>query len=282
MPSKYYKPTSPGRRNSSVEDFSTITKHKPEKSLLISKKSSGGRNAQGKITVRHRGGQHKRKIRLIDWYLLPKEQTITANVVAIEYDPNRSARIALVVTEKGEKKYMLAPEGLQKDQKIYLSQETVDVTPGNRAKLGNIPAGTLVHSIELFPGQGGKIVRAAGAVATLLTHEGEHAHVRLPSGEVRMFSKDCAATVGQVSNIDHWHTRRGKAGRMRWLGIRPTVRGKAMNPIDHPHGGGEGGSPIGMKRPKTPTGKPALGVKTRNQHKKSSQFILKSRARKAS
>ena len=281
MSVKNYNPTSPGRRISSVADFSILTKKKPEKNLTVGKKSSGGR-AQGKITVRHRGGGHKRKLRILDWYSSPTKQTVTAKVIAIEYDPNRSAYIALIATERGEKKYILAPEGLQMDQKIYVSQDTIDIAVGNRAPLGNIPAGSVIHNIELFPGQGGKVVRSAGTLATLLSLEGEYAHVRLPSGEVRIFAKDCTATIGQVSNTDHRHVRRGKAGRMRWLGIRPTVRGKAMKPVDHPHGGGEGGSPIGMKRPKTPTGKPALGVKTRKQHKKSNRFILKPRARKVS
>lgn len=275
MAVRIYKPTSPGRRISSVADFSDITKHRPEKSLIEIKKSKAGRNNQGKITVRHRGGGVKRYYRIIDF----KRNTYDnpARVSAIEYDPNRSARIALLEYENGMKTYILAPAGLSVGDSIIASQSKIDIKAGNRLPLEHIPIGTLVHALELEPGRGAQLIRAAGTAASLMALDGPVAHVKLPSGEVRMFSVRCMATVGQVGNIDHQNIRWGKAGRMRLKGWRPTVRGKAMNPVDHPHGGGEGNQPIGLTGPKTPQGRPALGVRTRKRKKISDRFILKSR-----
>ncbi|OGY84240.1 MAG: 50S ribosomal protein L2 [Candidatus Kerfeldbacteria bacterium RIFCSPHIGHO2_12_FULL_48_17] len=275
MSIKTHKPTTPGRRKSSGHDFSGLSRVKPMKSLLVTRKRMGGRNAQGKITVRHHGGGHKRMIRLIDWN--PASDSKQAEVKTIEYDPNRSARIALIAYPDGTRKYILASDGLKPGQKITVSPEKIDVQVGNRLKLEFIPAGTAIHNLELEPGKGGKIVRSAGSSAVLMSQEGEFAQVKMPSSEIRIFSKNCMATIGQVSNPDHRNVRLGKAGRMRWLGVRPTVRGKVMNPVDHPHGGGEGRNPIGLKQPKTAQGKRAMGVKTRSHTKKSAKFILKRR-----
>lgn len=278
MSIKIHKPTSAGRRKSSAQGFEEITKHKPEKSLLIPKKRSGGRNNQGKITVRHRGGGAKRYIRLVDFVRARYDEP--AEVTAIEYDPNRSAFLALLQYGNGTKAYIVAPQGLTVGSTIASSRNGIEIKTGNRMPLEFIPTGIAVHSIEYKPSEGGKLVRGAGTGAQLVAIEGKHAHLRLPSGEVRMVLKECAATVGQVGNADYRHIRWGKAGRSRHRGIRPTVRGKAMNPIDHPHGGGEGHNPIGMKHPKTPWGKPALGVKTRKPKKASGRLILEHRNKK--
>lgn len=272
---KLFKPTTPGRRHASVSDFSEITKTEPERSLIRIQKKRSGRNNQGKITVRHRGGGVKRYYRIVDFSR--RKFDVSATVSAIEYDPNRSARIALLEYADGEKTYIIAPNGLSVGQTIMSSKSRIEVQTGNRGSFEHIPVGTLVHNIELFPGQGGKIVRTAGGGARLMSVEGDIAQVKLPSGEVRMFSKNCMATIGDIGNADHQHVRYGKAGRKRLLGWKPTVRGKAMNPVDHPHGGGEGNQPIGLKHPKTPQGKPALGVRTRKGKKWSNRFIVKRR-----
>lgn len=271
------KPTTPGRRNMSKVDYKVLTKVKPEKSLLKPIKKTGGRNNQGRITVRHIGGGHKRKYRDID-FKMNKKIGITGVVKSIEYDPNRTAFIALVAYADGEKKYILAAEGLKVGDKI-VTNEKAPVKPGNRMQLENIPPGFSVHNIEMQPGKGGQVVRSAGSSAKLITVEGKYAQVELPSSEVRIIPKECYASVGVVSNIDHSNVKIGKAGRKRWLGVRPTVKGKNMNPCDHPHGGGEGHSPIGMKHPKTPWGLPALGVKTRKK-KQSDKFIIRNRKRR--
>ena len=272
---RQYKPTTPGRRQSSVDDFSDITKRKPEKSLIVIKKRSAGRNSQGRITVHHRGGGSKRYIRLVDF----KRNLFDtpAKVKAIEYDPNRGARIALIEYENGKKSYILAPVDLKVDDQVISSKERCEIKAGNRMPLKKIPTGTGIYNIELTPGKGGEIVRSAGLSASLMALDSGYAHLKLPSGEVRMIKDSCLATVGQVSNPDRRSIRWGKAGRMRLKGIRPTVRGKAMNPVDHPHGGGEGSQPIGLKHPKTRTGRPALGVKTRSKKKKSNKYIIKRR-----
>ncbi|MFZ5897677.1 MAG: 50S ribosomal protein L2 [Bacillota bacterium] len=275
MATKKFKPTSPGRRFVTVSDFAEITVTEPEKSLLEPLKKTGGRNAQGRLTVRHHGGGHKRKYRIIDFKR--DKDGIPAKVVSIEYDPNRSANIALVSYADGEKRYILAPVGLQVGQTI-ISGPDADIKVGNALPLRNIPAGTLIHNLEYYPGQGAKVVRSAGGAAQLMAKEGDYAHVRLPSGEVRLFSMDCKATIGQVGNLEHENITIGKAGRNRWLGIRPTVRGVVMNPVDHPHGGGEGRSPIG-RAPVTPWGKPALGAKTRKKNKASDKLIVKRRSK---
>lgn len=274
MPIKKYKPTSPARRQMTVSTFEEITKKTPERSLVVSLKSSGGRNSYGRITVRHRGGGAKRKYRIIDFKR--NKMDIPANVIAIEYDPNRSANIALVQYEDGEKKYIIAPVGLHVGD-VIVSSETADIRPGNALPLKAIPVGTVIHNIELMPGKGAQLVRAAGNSAQLMAKENGYAQVRLPSGEVRMISLECKATIGQVGNIDHENISIGKAGRKRHMGWRPTVRGVVMNPNDHPHGGGEGKSPVGMPSPVTPWGKPALGYKTRAKKKKSEKFIVKHR-----
>ena len=244
MAVRIYKPTSPGRRKSSVADFSDITKHRPEKSLIEIKKSRAGRNNQGKITVRHRGGGVKRYYRIIDFKR--RALDVPATVVAIEYDPNRTSRIALLQYENGTKTYILAPVGLTVGDQIITSASKADIKVGNRLPLEHIPVGTLVHALELAPGKGAQLIRAAGTAASLMALDSGMAHVKLPSGEVRMFSQKCMATIGQVGNVDHQNIRWGKAGRMRMRGWRPSVRGKAMNPVDHPHGGGEGNQPIGL------------------------------------
>ncbi|AIS53188.1 50S ribosomal protein L2 [Thermoanaerobacter kivui] len=271
---KTFKPTSPGRRQMTVLTFEEVTKDKPEKSLVVSLTKSGGRNVYGRITVRHRGGGHKRKYRIIDFKR--DKDGIPGKVAAIEYDPNRTAYIALIHYVDGEKRYIIAPHGLKVGDVIE-SGENVDIKIGNALPLRNIPVGTIIHNIELTPGKGGQLVRAAGAAAQLMAKEGDYVQVRMPSGEIRLIRADCRATIGQVSNLDHENVKIGKAGRSRWLGIRPTVRGSAMNPVDHPHGGGEGKAPIGHPGPLTPWGKPALGYKTRKKHKASDKFIIKRR-----
>ena len=274
MAIKFYKPTSPGRRFMSVSAYEEITCTTPEKSLLEDKRSTGGRNVHGKITVRFRGGAARRKYRIIDFKR--NKDGIPAKVATIEYDPNRSANIALLVYADGEKRYIIAPYGLHVGDTI-LSGSEADIKPGNAMPIANIPLGTLIHCIELLPGKGAQLVRSAGNAAQLMAKEGAWAQVRLPSGEVRMIPMGCKATIGQVGNIDHENVNLGKAGRVRHMGFRPHNRGVVMNPNDHPHGGGEGKSPIGMPSPVTPWGKPALGYKTRNKKKKSNKFIVKRR-----
>ncbi len=271
---KKYKPTTPGRRQASVLKDSSLSKPTVKK-LLKAKKSSAGRNNQGRITVRHRGGGVKRKIRVVDYKR--DKFDIPAKVAAIEYDPNRSANIALLNYADGEKRYIIAPDGLTVGQTIVASQNKVEAVVGNNMPLKYIPIGHTVHSIELYPGGGAKMARAAGSSVVLMGREGGYAQLKLPSGEIRLVLEQCRATVGEVGNKEHNQVRLGKAGRARHLGKRPAVRGKAMNPVDHPHGGGEGGSPIGLKHPKTPWGKPALGVKTRKKNKPSDKLILKRR-----
>lgn len=271
---KKYKPTTPSRRKASALTFEEITKKKPEKSLIEVKKRGSGRS-KGKITVRHRGGGSKRHYRLVDFKR--SKYDVPAEVAAIEYDPNRTAFIALIEYEDGKKSYILAPQGIKVGEKIISSRKKIEVKIGNRTSLKNIPPGSVVYNIELKPGQGGLIVRSAGSSATLMGVEGDYAQLKLPSTEIRLVPKEGMATFGQLSNVDHGNVRLGKAGRKRWRGIRPTVRGKAMNPVDHPHGGGEGGSPIGLKHPKTPWGKPALGYRTRKKKKQSNRYIIKRR-----
>ncbi|MGB9680036.1 MAG: 50S ribosomal protein L2 [Thermoanaerobacteraceae bacterium] len=271
---KKYKPTSPGRRQMTVSTFEEVTKDKPEKSLVVSLNKTGGRNVYGRITVRHRGGGHKRKYRIIDFKR--NKDKVPGKVAAIEYDPNRTAYIALIHYLDGEKRYIIAPYGLKPGDFIE-SGEDVDIKTGNTLPLKNIPLGTVIHNIELMPGKGAQLVRAAGSSAQLMAKEGNTVQIRMPSGEVRIVSANCRATIGQVSNLDHENIKIGKAGRTRWLGIRPTVRGSVMNPVDHPHGGGEGKAPIGHPGPLTPWGKPALGYKTRKKNKASNKYIVKSR-----
>jgi len=275
MPVKKFKPTSPGRRFVTVSDFAEITADRPQKNLVAGKKRQGGRNAQGRITVRHRGGGHKKRYRIIDFKRA--KEGVPGVVTSIEYDPNRSARIALVTYADGDKRYILAPAGLRVGAQVASGPEA-DIKPGNSLPLRHIPVGTLIHNIELYPGRGAQMVRSAGVVAQLMAKEGNLANVRLPSGEMRMVPLDCRATVGQVGNLEHGNITIGKAGRNRWKGIRPTVRGVVMNPVDHPHGGGEGRSPIG-RNPVTPWGKPALGARTRKK-KPSDRLIVKRRGAK--
>jgi large subunit ribosomal protein L2 len=274
MPLKFYQPTTPGRRHASVDAFSDVTRNRPEKSLILIKKERAGRNALGRITVRHRGGGAKRFLRIVDFR--ENRYNIPAVVDSIEYDPNRTARIALVVYTDGVKRYILAPQSLKVGDTIVSSQHAIKVEVGNRMPLAHIPVGISVYNVELFPGKGGQIARSAGTLVKVAALEGNDALLRLPSGEVRKVSKECLASIGEVSNPDSRHVRLGKAGRMRHLGIRPTVRGKVMNPVDHPHGGGEGRNPIGLKYPKTPWGKHALGVKTR-KNQKSNKYIVQRR-----
>lgn len=274
MAVKKFKPTSPARRFMTVSTLDSAQKKAPEKSLLEPLKSTGGRNAHGKITVRHRGGGVKRKYRIIDFKR--DKDGIKAKVASIEYDPNRTAHIALLHYVDGEKRYILAPLEL-KEGDFVESGEDVDIKPGNTLPLANMPIGTMIHNIELKPGKGGQLVRAAGSSAQLMAKENKYAQVRLPSGEVRMINIRCKATVGQLSNIENENITIGKAGRKRWMGFRPSVRGVVMNPVDHPHGGGEGKSPIGMPSPVTPWGKPTLGYKTRKKNKKSNMFIVRKR-----
>ena len=277
MPIKLYKPTSPGRRGMSGQTFEEVTSTTPERSLVRGLRKRAGRNVRGKITVRHRGGGHKRRYRLIDFRR--DKFDIPGRISTIEYDPNRSARIALVVYADGEKRYIIAPLGLRVGDPVISGQRT-EIRPGNTLPLSAIPLGTMVHNIELQPGRGGQLVRSAGASAQLLAKEGaEYAILRLPSGEERLIRQSCLATIGQVGNVEHGNVKLGKAGRKRHLGIRPTVRGSAMNPNDHPHGGGEGRSPIGMPGPKTPWGKPALGKRTR-RNKTTDKFIFRRRSKK--
>ncbi|MDR5693960.1 MAG: 50S ribosomal protein L2 [Armatimonadota bacterium] len=271
---KKFKPITPGRRFFTVSTFEEITKEEPEKSLLAPLKKSAGRNAQGRVTVRHRGGGHKRMYRIIDFKR--DKDGIKAKVAAIEYDPNRSARIALLHYADGEKRYILAPDGLKPGDKV-MSGPDAEIRVGNALPLRNIPVGTMIHNIELVPGKGGQLVRAAGTAAQILAKEGNYAHVRLPSGEVRLIHLACKATIGQVGNIEHEAITLGKAGRSRWLGWRPAVRGVAMDPASHPHGGGEGRSPEGMPSPVTPWGKPTRGYKTRRGRRPSDKFIVKRR-----
>ncbi len=273
MAVRIYKPTSPGRRKSSVNRYEELTRGaRPHKSLLMANPKTGGRNFQGKITVRHRGGGNKQFYRLVDF----KQQRYDApaKVLSIQYDPNRSAHIALIEYTDQSKSYVLAPTGLKAGDMLVSSLNKIEVRPGNRTQLQFIPTGMAVHNIELTPGRGGAIVRSAGNGATIMSVEGDYALLKLPSGEIRKILKKCQASIGQVSNIDHANIRWGKAGRRRWMGWRPSVRGKAMNPVDHPHGGGEGNQPIGMPGPKTPQGKPALGVKTRKRKKYSNRLIV--------
>jgi len=276
MPIKYYKPTSPGRRGMSASTFEEITRDTPEKSLLRPLRKRGGRTHSGRITVRHRGGGHRRLYRVIDFKR--DKLDVPGRVTTIEYDPNRSARIALVTYADGEKRYIIAPLGLKVGD-VVLSGPKAEVRVGSTLPIANIPVGTTIHNIELHIGKGGQLVRAAGTSAQLLAKEGEHAQVRLPSGEVRLVSVRCVATIGQVGNTEHGNINLGKAGRKRWLGIRPTVRGSAMDPHSHPHGGGEGRSPIGMPGPKTPWGKPALGYKTR-RNTTTDKWIVRRRGKK--
>ena len=274
MAVRKFKPVTPGQRHKIIGTFEEITASVPEKSLVYGKKSTGGRNNTGKMTVRYKGGGHKRKFRLIDFKR--EKDGVPAIVKTIEYDPNRSARIALLYYADGEKRYIIAPKGLVVGQTVENGEEA-DIKVGNALPLANIPVGTVVHNIELKPGRGGQIARSAGASAQVLGKEGKYVLVRLRSGEVRMILSTCRATVGQVGNLQHELVNVGKAGRSRWKGIRPTVRGSVMNPNDHPHGGGEGKAPIGRKSPMTPWGKPALGLKTRNKKAKSSKLIVRGR-----
>ncbi len=274
MPIKAYKPTSNGRRNMTALTKEEITTSTPEKSLLAPYKKKGGRNNMGQITTRHHGGGHKRKYRVIDFKR--NKDGVPAKVATIEYDPNRSANIALINYADGEKRYILAPKGLEVGT-VVISGETTDVKVGNCMEMGNMPEGTTIHNIEMHPGKGGQLARSAGVSAQILGSEEKYVIVRLQSGEVRKFLKKCRATVGAVGNEDHGLVNYGKAGRMRWKGVRPTVRGSVMNPNDHPHGGGEGKTSIGRKAPLTPWGKKALGVKTRNSKKHSNRLIVRRR-----
>ena len=273
MPTIKYKPTTPARRHMSVPSFEEITKFTPEKSLLAKKKKNSGRNAYGRITVRHKGGGNRQKYRIIDF---KRASDLAKTVIGIEYDPNRTAYIALLQDTEGKKSYIIAPAGLT-DGQVLQTGANVDIVVGNTLPLANIPDGTFVHNIELSPGKGGQLVRAAGAQAQVMGKEGDLVMVRLPSGEMRYVRKDCVATIGQVGNIEHDTVKIGKAGKKRHMGIRPTVRGSVMNPCDHPHGGGEGRSPIGRPGPVTPWGKPALGYKTRNKKARTDKLIVKRR-----
>lgn len=276
MSVRKYKPTSPALRQMTVSSFEEITKKEPEKSLLVNLNKTGGRNFQGRITVRHKAGGAKRKYRIIDFKR--NKDGIPGKVAAIEYDPNRTANIALIFYADGEKRYILAPKGLKVGDVIE-SGEEADIKVGNALKLKDIPVGTSIHNVELKPGKGAQLVRSAGAVAQLMAKEGKFAQLKLPSGEFRLVSLECRATIGQVGNITHELITIGKAGRNRHRGIRPTVRGSAMNPVDHPHGGGEGRAPIGMPAPLTPWGKPTLGLKTRKKGKKSDKYIVRRRTK---
>lgn len=276
MPVKKYKPTTPGHRGMTGYTFEEITKSKPERSLIKPLRKKGGRNVYGRVTVRHRGGGHRRHIRVVDFKR--DKRGIPARVAAIEYDPNRTARLALLFYSDGEKRYIIAPLDLRVGTTVVAGPDA-EIRPGNSLPIANIPVGTMVHNIELKVGRGGQLVRAAGGAAQLLAKEGEYAQVRLPSGEVRLVRQDCYATIGQIGNVDHGNIKLGKAGRKRHKGIRPTVRGSAMSPRDHPHGGGEGRQPIGMPGPKSPWGKPTLGYKTR-RNKKTDKYIVRRRRKK--
>ena len=271
---KHFRPYTPSRRNMTVSDFDEITKKSPEKSLLAKKKKNAGRNSYGRITVRHQGGGNRQKYRIIDFKR--KKDDMKATVVGIEYDPNRTSNIALIKYEDETISYILAPVGL-KDGDTVVSGSNSDIKIGNCLPIENIPVGTMIHNIELNPGQGGKLVRTAGGEAQLMAKEGEYAHIRLPSGEMRLVLSRCRATIGTIGNAEHSNIKLGKAGRKRHMGIRQTVRGSVMNPVDHPHGGGEGKAPVGHAGPLTPWGKPALGYKTRAKNKKSDKFIVKRR-----
>ena len=273
MPTKKFNPTTPSRRHMSVPTFEEITKFSPEKSLIATKKKHAGRNSYGRITVRHKGGGNKLKYRIIDF---KRGENVPATVVGIEYDPNRTAYIALLQNEEGKKSYIVAPVGLTAGDTVYTGPDA-DIKPGNTLPIENIPVGTFIHNVELYPGKGAQLARAAGVMAQLMAKEGTYARLRLPSGELRKVPVGCMATIGQVGNIDHENVSIGKAGRTRHMGIRPTVRGSVMNPCDHPHGGGEGKSPIGRPGPVTPWGKPALGYKTRDKHHRSDKYIVKRR-----
>ena len=274
MGMKHFKAYTPSRRNMTVSNYEEITKKTPEKSLLAKKAKNSGRNSYGRITVRHQGGGNRQKYRIIDFKR--NKDNMFAEVIGIEYDPNRSANIALLKYEDGTLSYILAPQGLKDGDKV-ISGEKADIKPGNSMSIENIPVGTMIHNIELNPGQGGKMVRAAGQAAQLMAKEGQYSHVRLPSGEMRLVLTRCRATIGTLGNADHENVKLGKAGKTRHLGIRPTVRGSVMNPVDHPHGGGEGRAPVGHAGPMTPWGKPALGYKTRKKNKASNKFIVKRR-----
>ena len=271
---KHFRPITPSTRNMTVSDFSEVTKKTPEKSLLATKKKNAGRNSYGRITVRHQGGGNRQKYRIIDFKR--KKDDMKATVIGIEYDPNRTSNIALIKYEDETLSYILAPVGL-KDGDTVVSGPNSDIRVGNSLPIENIPVGTMIHNIELNPGQGGKLVRTAGGEAQLMAKEGTYAHIRLPSGEMRLVLARCRATIGTIGNAEHANIKLGKAGRTRHMGIRPTVRGSVMNPVDHPHGGGEGRAPIGHAGPLTPWGKPALGYKTRKKNKKSDKFIVKRR-----
>jgi len=273
MPTKKFKPTTPSRRHMTVPTFEELTKFTPEKSLVVIKKKLAGRNSYGRITVRHKGGGNKLKYRIIAF---KRAQNGAATVIGVEYDPNRSAYIALLQNEAGEKSYIIAPVGLTDGDVVYTGPDA-DIKPGNTLPIENIPVGTFIHNIELYPGKGAQLVRSAGVAAQLISKENGVAQVRLPSGEVRIIRLDCKATIGQVGNIEHDTVKIGKAGKKRHMGIRPTVRGSVMNPCDHPHGGGEGKSPVGRPAPVTPWGKPALGYKTRNKKARTDKFIVRRR-----
>ena len=275
MAVKVYKPTSPGQRHKTSYTFEEITKTKPERSLIYNKRNRAGRNAQGRVTVRHRGGGAKRQIRIVDFKR--DKHNIPAKVAAIEYDPNRTARLALLHYADGEKRYILAPIGVKVGDTLF-SGPQAEIKPGNNLPLANIPVGTTIHAIEMQPGKGAQIGRSAGTSAQLLAKEGRYAHVRMPSGEVRLVLQDCSATIGQVGNVEHSNIKLGKAGRSRHMGRRPSVRGTAMSPRDHPHGGGEGKTGIGMPGPKTPWGKPTLGYKTR-RNKRTDDMIIRHRSK---
>ena len=274
MAIKTFRPYTPSRRNMTVSGFDEITKKTPEKSLLAKKKKNAGRNSYGRITVRHQGGGNRQKYRLVDFKR--KKDDMLATVIGIEYDPNRTSNIALIKYEDGTISYILAPVGL-KDGDTVVSGKNADIKVGNCLPIENIPVGTMIHNIELNPGQGGKMVRTAGGEAQLMAKEGEYAHIRLPSGEMRLVLARCRATIGTIGNAEHINIKIGKAGRTRHMGVRPTVRGSVMNPVDHPHGGGEGRAPVGHAGPLTPWGKPALGYKTRKKNKASDKFIVKRR-----
>lgn len=276
MPIKKFKPTTPSQRGRTGSTFEEITKSKPERSLLKPLRKSGGRNMYGRVTVRHRGGGHRRHIRIVDFKR--EKHGVPARVAAIEYDPNRTARLALLHYLDGEKRYIIAPVDLWVDDQVMSGPEA-EIRPGNSLPIANIPVGTMVHNIELNPGRGGQMVRAAGTAAQIMAKEGKYAQLRMPSGEVRLVNQNCYATIGQVGNVDHGNIKLGKAGRKRHKGFRPTVRGSAMSPRDHPHGGGEGRSPIGMPSPKSPWGKPTLGKKTRH-NKKTDKYIVRRRRKK--
>ena len=274
MAIKKYKPTSPSRRNMTVTDYSVLSKVAPERSLLEPMKNTAGRNNTGRITVRHHGGGNRTKYRVIDF---KRNKTgMKAQVLTLEYDPNRTAFIALIQYEDGTKSYILAPDGLKVGDSV-MSGEGADIRPGNALPISSIPVGTVIHNVELYPGKGGQLVRSAGNFAQLIAKEGKYGLVRLPSGELRNVPLNCYATIGQVSNLDHDNVKIGKAGKKRHMGWRPTVRGSVMNPVDHPHGGGEGKSPVGRPGPVTPWGKPTLGYKTRDKHKASDKFIVRRR-----